>query len=168
MQRYIAIATSLCVLGCQPAQQGDGRTSTGATASAPGATPAGATTPTPGARDSATLALDHDRYRPGATVNLRITNHTRDTLGYNACTRGLERQTNGNWAAVAEPGRMCTMELRLLMPNETQTAVTELPDNASSGTYRIVVGLSRQKNPPPGAAPDWGAVRALSPSFRVE
>jgi len=40
MQLYIAIATSLCVLGCQSAQQGDGRASTGTTAS--GATAAGA------------------------------------------------------------------------------------------------------------------------------
>ena len=62
---------------------------------------------------------------------------------------------------------MCTMELRLLMPNEIQTATTDLPSNLTSGSYRMVLTLSRQRAARAGEPPNAGAVRAISPTFRV-
>jgi len=93
---------------------------------------------------------------------MRITSRTRDTLGFNQCSsRSIERQDGSSWLPVSEPGRMCTMELRLLMPNETQTATTGLPATLSAGTYRMVLTFSLQSA---GAA---GVVRAVSAPFRV-
>ena len=62
-------------------------------------------------------------------------------------------------SATPGTGTMCTMELRLLMPNETQTATTDLPRDLPRGTYRIVLSLSRQ------SASNPGTVRAISPTF---
>ncbi len=56
---------------------------------------------------------------------------------------------------------MCTMELRLLMPNQTVTNTTDLPADLRSGTYRMVLVLSRQSTSNPGT------VRAVSPTFTV-
>lgn len=110
----------------------------------------------------ATLTLDRASYSAGATATMRITSQTSDTLGYNPCSsRIVERQVGSNWVAHPEPGRMCTMELRLLMPNQTVTNTTDLPADLRSGTYRMVLSLSRQSTSNPGT------VRAVSPTFTV-
>ena len=110
----------------------------------------------------ATLTLDRASYSAGATATMRITSQTSDTLGYNPCAnRVVERQEGSNWVAHPEPGRMCTMELRLLMPNQTVTNTTDLPVDLRGGTYRMVLSLSRQSTSNPGT------VRAISPTFRV-
>lgn len=115
----------------------------------------------PGSQGGATLALDRTSYAPGATVTMRITSRTSDTLGYNPCAnRVVERQEGSNWVAHPEPDRMCTMELRLLMPNETVSNTTSLPGDLRSGIYRIVLSLSRQSR-------SGGTVRAVSPAFSV-
>ena len=111
---------------------------------------------------AATLTLDLTTYSPGATVTMRIRSQTRDTLGFNQCsTRVVERQEGTSWIAHAEPGRMCTMQLQLLLPNESTTATTDLPQDLRSGMYRIVLTLTRQ------SSTNAGAVRAVSPTFRV-
>jgi hypothetical protein len=163
----------ICVVaGCQTAQQ--------ETTPAPGSGAAGATSYTRGTPDTlrsdtsrgarnepsqsgdVTLTLDLTSYAPGATVTMRLRNQTRDTLGFNQCSsRVVERQEGSNWVAHPEPGRMCTMELRLLMPNETSPATTDLPQDLRGGTYRIVVTFSRQSSANPGT------VRAISPNFTV-
>lgn len=57
---------------------------------------------------------------------------------------------------------MCTMELRLLMPQQTQPAQTTLPGDLVEATYRIVLQLRPQSS---DSAP--GVVRAASAPFRV-
>lgn len=110
----------------------------------------------------ATLTLDRASYSAGATATMRITSQTSDTLGYNPCSnRIVERQVGSNWVAHPEPGRVCTMELRLLMPHQTVTNTTDLPADLRSGTYRMVLSLSRQSTSNPGT------VRAVSPTFTV-
>lgn len=116
----------------------------------------------PSQPEGATLTLDLTTYPPGATVAMRIRNRTQDTLGFNQCSsRVVERQEGSSWVAHPEPGRMCTMQLQLLMPNDTTTATTDLPQDLRGGTYRIVLSLSRQSTSNPGV------VRATSPAFRV-
>jgi hypothetical protein len=121
-----------------------------------------------GSSDEVQLTVDRTSYTPGGTVTMRIVSRSRDTLGYNQCSsRAVERQEGNNWVAQPEPSRMCTMELRLLMPNETQSATTDLPATLPAGTYRLVLTLGRQRSPRAGEPGSAGSVRAVSPSFRV-
>lgn len=109
-----------------------------------------------------TLTVDLTTYAPGGTVAMRLRNQTSDTLGFNQCSsRVVERQEGSRWVAHPEPGRMCTMQLQLLLPNDTTTATTDLPQDIGSGTYRIALSLSRQ------SARNPGTIRAVSPAFRV-
>jgi hypothetical protein len=121
-------------------------------------------TDVPALRSAAvTLELDRSNYRPNSQVRMRLTNHTSDTLGYNECTRSLERQEGSRWIAHQEPNRICTMHLALIRPRETQTRSTDIPAGTPSGTYRMVLGLSVQR-----AGADGSALRAVSGAFRVE
>jgi len=109
-----------------------------------------------------TLTLDLTSYAPGGTVAMRIRNGTNDELGFNQCSsRTVERQEGTSWVPHPEPGRMCTMQLQIVMPNDTTTATTDLPHDLRVGSYRIVLIFSRQ------TASNPGSVRAISPTFRV-
>lgn len=158
---------AICAAACQTAQQDGGLPAAGSTSYARGTPDTMYSDTTRGARNPSrsgdvTLTVDLTSYAPGGTVAMRIRNHTSDTLGFNQCSsRVVERQEGTRWVAHPEPGRMCTMQLQLLMPNDTTTATTDLPQDIRGGTYRIVLSLSRQ------SAANPGTVRAASPSFRV-
>jgi hypothetical protein len=114
-----------------------------------------------------TVTLDRGSYAPGATATVRVVSRSSDTLGYNQCSsRLIQRSESGTWVTHPEPGRMCTMELRLLRPGEMQTFTTDLPPNLTPATYRLVLALSRQRSAPPGASGD-GSVQAASAPFTV-
>ena len=105
--------------------------------------------PAPRATDGASgssveLRADRDSYRSGDRVTLALTNRTEHRWGYNACSRTVERESAGGWVAVAEPDRVCTMELTLLAPRGGASATTELPQAMPEGRYRIVLALSRE------------------------
>ncbi len=120
--------------------------------------------PAPAASSDADLTLDKSSFASGAQVRMTIRSRTSDVLGFNPCNRTLERQDGSRWVKFEEPGRMCTMELWLLEPQATRSATTDLPASVPSGTYRVVLLLSRQK---PGAVGNSGTVRAVSASFAV-
>jgi hypothetical protein len=147
-------------LGCQAqGNAGSLGDSPGAAGAAPGDTTSGLTTDTAGV----TLTLDKSDYTPNAPVVMTISSQRADTLGYNPCSdRSVERDTGGVWVVHPEPNRMCTMELRLLLPQQTQTAQTALPVDLVSGTYRVVLQLRPQRS---DSAPS--PVRAASAPFRV-
>lgn len=157
------------VAACQAAQQDGTRApASGATSFTRGTPDTMHSDTTRGPRNEPTqsggvaLTVDLTSYSPGGTVAMRLRNQTSDTLGFNQCSsRVVERQDGIRWVAHPEPGRMCTMQLQLLMPNDTTTATTDLPQDISSGTYRIALSLSRQ------SAANPGTVRAVSPPFRV-
>lgn len=155
---------SAAVLACQPAGEGAGDTMA---ADSPGMSGTPDTTAGSGgtvASGDVMLTLDKTSYAPGAAVVMTLMSHSADTLGYNPCSnRTVERETPSGWEAHAEPNRVCTMELRLLMPNETQTAQTDIPANATAGTYRIVMRLSPQG---PGSTAGT-TVTAVSAPFSV-
>jgi hypothetical protein len=114
------------------------------------------------------VAIDLDRttYRAGDQVWLRVTNHTADQLGYNPCTRSIERRINDSWTLITEPGRVCTMQLYLLNAHATRTDATDLATSLDRGTYRIALGFTRET---PGVTQTpSSAIRAVSAPFQVE
>jgi hypothetical protein len=112
----------------------------------------------------ATIGLDRGSYAPGSRVELRLTNHTSDQLGFNPCTRSIERQlANGGWTLIVERDRVCTMQLYLLEPRVTRVESTDLPPSLERGTYRLVLSFTRENAGTP--APSF---RAVSGAFRVE
>jgi hypothetical protein len=115
-----------------------------------------------------TVTPDRTAYAPGADVSLRIENKSDMLLGYNACTRRVEKESGSEWIEIAEPDRVCTMELRLLAARATVTETTELPSSLASGRYRLVLSLSPEPSAgePPGERRE--PVLAASTVFRVE
>jgi hypothetical protein len=127
-------------------------------------------TGTPAAPESGvTIVLDRSSYTAGSRVEMRITNHTGGTLGFNACTRSIERRQGDTWVTVPEPGRVCTMQISLLSPHSSRTDTTELPASLTRGTYRLALMLVRENTAQGGEAPRTPAatVRAVSEPFQV-
>lgn len=159
MRCALRVVPLLVLIGCQTGQAGSDSTlsTTPASAGSSGDT-------TAANADDVMLSVDKTDYSPGATVAMSITSHRADTLGYNPCSnRSFERDSAGRWVVHPEPNRMCTMELRLLMPHETQAANTAVPGDASPGSYRIVLRLQPQRTDAAGAT----TVTAVSPTFSV-
>jgi hypothetical protein len=165
---FAALPLALLFAGCQTPPRG--ADSTTPTAEAPGGSPA----PGPGniTRPDSTapgagpvmIALDKTSYAAGGEVSMKITSHATDTLGFNPCTRSIERRAGGRWSTVPDEGRMCTMELWILKPHETRDAKTELPTPLAAGEYRIVILFSAQKPTPSGTTP---GIRGESAPFQV-
>lgn len=171
MRRLLAIMA--LVTGCQSAQQSDTTAGVGTTTYTRGPTDTVSTDTTRTGGETVqpsgevTLTLDKSSYARGSTAVMTIRSRSEDTLGYNPCSnRSVERQEGRSWVKHPEPDRMCTMELRLLMPGQTQTANTDVPASLTAGTYRITLLLSRQRNQRPGEQAS-GTVQAISPAFRV-
>ena len=119
------------------------------------------TTPAPAMSDtSVQLTLDRATYAPGDNVTLTLTNRGQRELGYNACTRIVERESNGAWTAVPEPDRICTMELRLLDRGQTVKEQTDLP-RASAGRYRLAINFSDE------SSSAGGPLRVTSAPFEI-
>lgn len=78
----------------------------------------------------------------GDTVTITLENGSRDSIGYNLCTSGLERRSGGGWSAVPND-RMCTMELRTLAPEARATYPLDIPSDLAPGEYRVVTGVER-------------------------
>jgi hypothetical protein len=114
-----------------------------------------------------TITLDRTRYAPGSQVELRVTNHTNDTVGFNPCTRIIERRQGDAWVTVPEPDRVCTMEIWLLDPHASRTGRTDLPASLTPGTYRLALVLTRESSGAPPATPA-PSIRAASEPFQLQ
>jgi hypothetical protein len=117
-----------------------------------------------------TITLDRARYSQGSRVEMRVTNHTSDTVGFNPCTRSVERRQGDGWVTVPEPDRVCTMQIWLLSPHDSRAGTTELPGSLARGTYRLSLILTREKTAQSGGAPPTPAptIQAVSTLFEVE
>jgi len=156
--RALMVVVFIAIAACRP-----GQADRDAAASPRG----GSTQAVSQRRSDVTITLDRTTYTPASTVQVTVTNGSLVVLGYNQCSsRTVERQSGQTWAAIPEPGRMCTMELRLLNPKETQTFGVTLPQNATAGTYRLVLGLSRQ-GPVASDAQQTTSVQAYSEPFQI-
>jgi Big-like domain-containing protein len=111
-----------------------------------------------------TIDLDRNSYPASSRVEMRVTNHTSVPLGFNPCTRSIERREGDVWVIVPEPGRVCTMQISLLRPHESRTGTTELPASLARGMYRLALTLTREDG---GAPPARSPIRAVTAPFRV-
>lgn len=109
------------------------------------------------------LRTDRTSYAPGATVNLTIVNGSDVALGYNACQRIVERREGTAWTAVAEEGRMCTMQIKLVAAGATTTDTTDLPADLANGEYRLALVMTTDE-----AGGTTRRVRATSAGFQVQ
>jgi len=158
MYRIALLAlTAAALVACQkPAADRDAAPATPAPGSA---TPPSASNPMPGS--AVRIALDRTSYRSRDDVKLTITNESQRQLGYNACTRTVERESAGGWTAVPEPDRVCTMELRLLEGGATVNEQTDLPAVAA-GRYRLTIQFSDE------SAANGAPVLGVSQPFTVQ
>jgi hypothetical protein len=92
--------------------------------------------------DSVLLRTDKAQYKAGEQIALTLENKSASSYAFNPCSRAIEREDGGSWAAIPEPNRMCTMEAWILDPRGTRTGNTELPASLTSGRYRVVVRLT--------------------------
>jgi hypothetical protein len=84
------------------------------------------------------FATDRDRYAPGDTAHLVLSNHREHTLGYNLCVSVLERRIEDRWVtAPHQEDRVCTLELRTLEPDDTARFAWDLDPRLPDGAYRF-------------------------------
>jgi len=165
----LVATTLLLASGCSSSASRDADTSQVA---APSATqpdtsrpvPSGAVGDTAVVRaDSVVLRTDKTQYGAGEAMTLTLENRSGSSYAFNPCTRAVEREQDGKWTTVPEPGRMCTMEAWILEPRGTRTGPTELPTPLPPGRYRVVVRMTREQ---PGAG-QASAVVAVSEPITV-
>jgi hypothetical protein len=130
-----------------------------ACASPPPERPARSSAPPAGVQ----VTADRASYRAGDPLTLTASNGSPDTLAFNPCTRTLEREQSSGWTAVAEPGRMCTMEAWILAPGERRAGPTELPGDLTPGRYRAVLAFTLES-----ASASGRRLEARTSPFAVE
>ena len=126
-----------------------------------------ASAPADGATSPIAITVDRETYSPGAGVGLRLENRSESRFGYNACQRRVEREAGSGWLTIAEPDRVCTMEIRMLDPHATKTDRTDLPGALEPGRYRLLISFMYE--PDAGGTPgEPRRVLAASNVFRVQ
>lgn len=86
------------------------------------------------------LRIEADAFEAGAPVTLILEHHGGQRVGYNLCTRRLERRTDEGWASV-DVLRLCTAHLDLLEAGGTVVRERELSEGLVGGTYRMRLPL---------------------------
>ncbi|HEX7069754.1 MAG TPA: hypothetical protein VF190_03065 [Rhodothermales bacterium] len=94
------------------------------------------------------LATRSDVYGPGDRIAVTLENDTSTPIGYNICYSFLmlERRTDTGWEAVEvslapDPTSACTLELKMLAPDEQAEGVAYLPAELEAGTYRLATDV---------------------------
>jgi len=113
--------------------------------------------------DSVILRTDKGAYRAGEKMTLTLENKSASSFTFNPCNRSIERQDGGNWIALPDEGRMCTMEAWVLDPHGSRSGPTELPATIAPGKYRVVIRLNRDQT----AGAQSPAVSAISDAITI-
>ncbi|CAN5703241.1 hypothetical protein BH23GEM6_BH23GEM6_19090 [soil metagenome] len=91
---------------------------------------------------------------PGEAVTLTLSNRTPWPIGYNLCTSSLERESAGTWQPVPED-RICTMELRLLDPDERSELQLQLPADLAPASFRYTANVEDRGSMEPVSSPPF-------------
>ena len=159
-RRLLACVAVAVLVACRAGSRGASTGDSGTTPARADTSPASSAA-SPRA-DSIALRTDKARYRAGEKMTLTFENRSSVSYAFNPCTRTIERENGTAWSAVAEEGRMCTMEAWVLDPHGSRTGPTELPSTLAAGRYRVAVRMTPDQA---GGAP---AVVAVSDPITVE
>lgn len=88
------------------------------------------------------LIVEPARVAPGDSVTVQLTTTLGDGIGFNLCSSTLERRLANDWQAVPSD-RICTMELRTLVPGDTARFTFHLSDGLAPGEYRYHIRVVR-------------------------
>ena len=84
------------------------------------------------------LTVDRANYRTGDPIVLTLRNRSAQSVGYNLCGAALEQRSGGQWRESPERlAEVCTMELRTLATNASDTFRHTLPAALAAGEYRV-------------------------------
>ncbi len=109
----------------------------------------------------AELRVDRDAVSAGEDVTLTLTNRSDEMIGYNLCVSTLEYRDGESWVQAAEqPTEICTMELRTLSPDGSDSFRHTMPAGLPPGEYRMWTNVEW----PLGA----GQETLITRSFRIE
>jgi hypothetical protein len=96
----------------------------------------------PGALPGAELRVSPREVEAGGEITLTLVNHSREDIGYNLCPVVLERRGDGEWRLRPErPAEVCTMELRILSPDQSADFRHRIPSGLPPGEYRFRAGI---------------------------
>lgn len=88
------------------------------------------------------LTVEPAQVAPGDSVTVQLTTTLGDGVGYNLCSSTLERRIANDWQAVPSD-RICTMELRTLVPGDTARFTFRLSVGLEPGEYRYHIRVLR-------------------------
>lgn len=145
--RLIALAPVLLLFACAQAEENDApapQENAGINAETPaGRSPGGqqpsTAAPEPERPGEIRFSASPDQVTAGATVLLTLVNGTGAPLGYNLCTSTLQTAAGTE----IRSDRACTMDLRILDPDESTTYSFDVPGILEDGAYRFSTDLQR-------------------------
>lgn len=95
-----------------------------------------------GAGGAMELGVEPGEVRAGEEVMLTLVNGSSGDLGYNLCVATLDRREGGQWVERPEPpAEFCTMELRVLGPDDSASFRHTIPAGLPAGEYRFRTGV---------------------------
>lgn len=86
------------------------------------------------------LRLEPEAFAAGAPVTLILKHRGGEPVGYNLCTRRLERRTAEEWVSI-DVLRLCTAHLDRLEAGGTVARERTLPEGLAGGVYRMRLPL---------------------------
>lgn len=113
-----------------------------------------------GAGGAMELRVEPGEVRAGEEVMITLVNGSAGDLGYNLCVATLDRREGGEWVERPEPpAEVCTMELRVLAPDDSASFRHTIPSGLPPGEYRFRTGVEAPLGGP--------RVDAESHAFRI-
>jgi hypothetical protein len=95
-----------------------------------------------------------------ASIDVRFENTGVQRYRFNPCERGVERLEAGGWVMLPPELRLCTADAFALNPGTTNVYRSDVPVDASAGTYRFLFPVTEE-------AADGQRVLVVSTTFRV-
>ena len=95
---------------------------------------------TPDSPSGIEFRVDPDVAAAGDSVTLELDNDSRETISYNLCSSALQHRLDEDWGDIPE-ARACTLELRILGPDENAEFRLQLPPTLEPGDYRYTTTI---------------------------
>lgn len=110
--------------------------------------------------DALTATVIATETSAAASIDVRFENTGVHTYRFNPCERGVERLEVGGWVRLPPELRLCTAEAFALDAGSTNVHRSDVPVDASAGTYRFLFPVTEE-------AVGGQRVLVVSTTFRV-